>query len=140
MNVHHISLRAIVQATESEDRVREALSLFLFDSDIKIITTEGHYGNPITILQARIKGKNCDRFIEMLRSKITEQELERLGLELDERIDDEGRLHIRFDKQAAYKGKVQLAVTADTIAAEIKLKAYPATRENAVLAAREVFK
>ncbi len=31
MNIHNITLRAIAQATESEDRVKQALSLFLFD-------------------------------------------------------------------------------------------------------------
>lgn len=139
MNIHNITLRSIAQATESEDRVKTALSLFLFDNKIDSVTTEGHFGNPIAILAANIKGKNCDRFIDMLRSRLTGHDLKRLKNELDKRIDDECRLHIRFDKQAAYRGLVQLANTSDTIAAEIKIRAYPATRENAVAAAEEIF-
>ena len=77
--------------------------------------------------------------MELLRSKLSEQELSRLKNELHERIDDDCRLHIRFDKQAAYEGKVQLAITTDAIAAEIKIKAYPAKRENAVIEAGKIF-
>lgn len=138
-DIHHIKFRAICQATEDMDRVKAALSLYIFDSEIEIVTTEGHYGNPITILQAQIKGRDCDRFMDLIRSKLSVAELERLENELDERMDDDCYLHIRFDKQAAYKGTVQLAATADAIAAEVKIKAYPARREKALLAAEKIF-
>ncbi|MDP2767482.1 MAG: RNA-binding domain-containing protein [Candidatus Methanoperedens sp.] len=134
-----ISLRTIVAATESEDRVKTALSLFLFGDEIETIKTEGHFGNPITILQAQIKGRTCRRFIELLKSKLPENELGRLKKELGERIDDDCCLHIRFDKQAAYNGIVQLAAATDTIATQIKLKAYPARREKAMAVAEEFF-
>ncbi len=139
MNVHNITLRAKVSATESEERVKTALSIFLFDGEIEIINTEGHFGNSITIFLACIKGKNCDRFIEHLKTELSEQELDRLRKELDERIDNDCSLHIRFDKQAAYKGTVQLATTTDTIAADIKIKAYPAKREKAIEIAKKIF-
>ncbi len=139
MSIHNISLRAIAQATESEDRVKTALSLFLFYNDIETIKTEGHYGNPITILQAKIKGRRCKQFIELLKSKLNENDLKRLKKESCERIDEDCVLHIRFGKQAAYKGIVQLTTTADTIAAEVKIKAYPARREKAIAVAEELF-
>ncbi len=138
-NIYHITFRAIAQATEDIDRVKAALSLFIFDSEIEIVTTEGHYGNPITILQAQLKGRDCDRFIDLIKSKLSGAELEKLKKELGNRIDDDCYLHIRFDKQAAYKGTVQLAATADTVAAEIKIKAYPAKREKAIEVAEELF-
>ncbi len=138
-DIHHIRLRAIAQATEDIDSVKAALSLFIFDNGIETLTTEGHYGNPITILQAQLKGRDCDRFIDIIKSKLSGAELEKLKKELGERIDDDCYLHIRLDKQAAYKGTVQLEATADTIAAEIKIKAYPAKREKAIEAAEELF-
>jgi RNA binding exosome subunit len=138
-SIHHIALRAIAQATEDVDRVKAALSLILFDDEIETIDTEGHNGNPITILQARLKGRDCNRFIELLKSKLPEHEIERLRNERCERIDEDCTLHIRFDKQAAYKGTIQLATTTDTIAAEIKIRAYPAKREKAIEAAKEIF-
>ncbi len=139
MSIHNISLRTIAQATESEDRVRTALSLFLFGDEIETIKTEGHYGNPIIILQAQIKGRKCARFIGLLKSRLAEHDLKRLKNESCERIDEDCVLHIRFDKQAAYKGIMQLATTADTIAAEIKIKAYPARREKAIAVAEVLF-
>jgi RNA binding exosome subunit len=139
MNVHYITFRASVQATESDDRVKSALSLFLFDNKINETQTEGHFGNPITLLQGQIKGKDCTRFIDILKSSLPEYEIEKLRNERCERIDDDCCFHIRFDKQAAFKGKVQLATTTDTIIAKIKLKAYPAHREKAIEAAEELF-
>ncbi len=139
MNIHYITLRAKASATESEDRVRTALSIFLFDDEIEIINTEGHFGNPITIFLVRIKGKDCSRFIEFIKEKLPGQELDRLREELDERMDEDCSLHIRFDKQAAYKGIVQLATTTDTIAAEIKIKAYPAKQTKAIEVAEKIF-
>ncbi len=138
-DIHHIRLRAIAQATEDIDSVKAALSLFSFDNGIETLTTEGHYGNPITILQAQLKGRDCDRFIDIIKSKLSGAELEKLKKELGERIDDDCYLHIRLDKQAAYKGTVQLAATVDTIAAEIKIKAYPAKREKAIEVAEILF-
>ena len=48
---------------------------------IEIIKTEGHFGNPITILHAQIKGRNCRRFIELLKPKLGEHDLKRLKSE-----------------------------------------------------------
>ncbi len=139
MSIHNISLRAIVSATESEDRVITALSLFLFENEIESIRTEGHYGNPIVILQAQLKGKDCRRFHENLKSELTEPELKKLRYEACERTDDDCCFHLRFDKQAAFQGKVQLATSTDTISARIKLKAYPAKREKAIEIAEMLF-
>jgi len=139
MSIHYITFRASVHATESDDRVKTALSLFLFDNKINETQTEGHFGNPITLLQGQIKGKDCTRFIDILKSSLPEYELEKLRNERCERIDDECCFHIRFDKQAAFEGQVRLATTADTITAKIKLKAYPANYEKALVAAEGLF-
>jgi RNA binding exosome subunit len=139
MDIHRITLRAISQATESEDRVKTALSLFLSGEKMEIVHTMGHFGNPISILQASIKGRNSGRFIKLFRSRLAEYDLKRLKNEICERVDDDCVLHIRFDKQAAYNGRVELAKTKDGISAEIKLKAYPARPENAIAAAEMIF-
>jgi RNA binding exosome subunit len=139
MSIHYITFRASVHATESDDRVKTALSLFLFDNKINESQTEGHFGNPITLLHGQIKGKDCTRFIDNLKSRLPEFELKKLSNERCERIDDECCLHIRFDKQAAFEGQVRLATTADTITAKIKLRAYPANYEKALVAAEALF-
>ncbi len=132
MNIHYITLRANVHATESDERVRTALSLFLFNNEISESTTEGHFGNPITVLQGQIKGKDCRSFIELLKANLTEFERDRIRHELSDRVDDDCCFHLRFDKQAAFSGKVMLAASQDSITARIKLKAYPASRKKAI--------
>jgi RNA binding exosome subunit len=139
MNVHHITFRASVAATESDDRVKTALSLFLFENKTKATLTEGHFGNPIIVLEGKDRGKDCARFMELVKSNLSEDELEALKEERCERIDDECCFHMRFDKQAAFDGKVRIATTSDAIVAKIKLKAYPAKREKAIVAAETLF-
>ncbi len=138
--IHNISFRAICAATESEEKVKKALSLFIFENDIDIINTDGHFGNPISIFTAIIRGNDCIRFIEMLRSKLPEQDMQLLKNEISDRMDDDCVLHIRFDKQAAYGGNVHLGATGDSISTGIKLRAYPARREKAIAAAENIFR
>ena len=138
--IHNISFRAICAATEGEEKVKKALSLFIFENEINIINTDGHFGNPISILTAIIRGNDCSRFIEILRSKLPEQDIQRLKNEICDRVDDDCVLHIRFDKQTAYDGNVQLATTGDAITTEIKLRTYPARREKAIGLAENIFR
>jgi len=77
--------------------------------------------------------------MELVKSNLSEHELEMLKEERCERIDDECCFHIRFDKQAAFEGKVKIAITSDAIVAKIKLKAFPAKREKAIVAAETLF-
>jgi len=138
--IHNISFRVICAATESEEKVKKALSLFIFENKIDIINTDGHFGNLISIFSATIRGNDCSRFIEILRSKLPEHDLQNLKNEIYDRVDDDCVLHIRFDKQAAYSGNVQLATNGDTITTEIKLRTYPARREKAVALAENIFR
>jgi RNA binding exosome subunit len=137
--IHSITLRAICAATESEEKVKSALSLFIYGNEIETISTEGHFGNTITILSSTMGGKDCNQFIELLTSELSELELERLKAETGERIDDDCNYHLRFDKQAAYTGIVKLATTSDIIDARIKIKSYPAQRDKAIAIADTIF-
>ena len=138
--IHNIIFRTVCAATESQEKVKEALSLFIRENKIDTINTEGHFGNPICILTSKLKGDDCIRFISILRSKLLEQEMTRLIKEIPDRMDDDCVLHIRFDKQAAYGGSAQLATRGDTISIEIKLRAYPARREKAIAVAENMLK
>lgn len=137
--IHSISLRAICAATESEEKIKSALSLFIFGNEIETITTQGHFGNTITILSATIRGKDCSLFIKLLTSKLPQEEIQRLKTETCERVDDDCNYHLRFDKQAAYMGIVKLAATSDIIDTRIKIKSYPAQRDKAIAIADMIF-
>jgi RNA-binding protein len=138
--IHNISIRAICSATESEEKVKKALSTFIFENKTDIINTDGHFGNPISILTATIRGIDCNRFIELLISMLPEQDMHKLKDEIYDRVDDDCVLHLRLDKQAAYDGNVQIATTGDTITSEIKLRTYPARREKAITVAENIFR
>ncbi len=137
--IHNITIRVFARATEDESRVKSTLSFFTGDIDIERIVTEGHYGNTIVILQSSVQGKDSKGLMEHIKAVMDKNDVQRVLSELYERVDDEGYLHLKFDKQAAYIGKAILAANPDGIALKIKLKAFPARRDVAVKTARMLF-
>jgi RNA binding exosome subunit len=63
---------------------------------------------------------------------------EDLSKEVDARVDDDGVLHFRLDKQAAFEERWELAKDPDTIDVRVKLVAYPAKPERARRVARAI--
>lgn len=130
--IHNILIRTFAHATEDTSRVKFSLKLFLpEDCEIKTTMTKGHFGNPITVLEAKLDSKRHQLFLAILRN-LPKAELLHLKDELKRHIDDDCNFYIRFDKQAAYKGDVKLAQTDDSIVAKMKIISYPALRGNAV--------
>ncbi len=125
-------LRTFAHATEDVSRVKSALELFLpEDCEIKIKMKKGHFGNQITILEAKLEKSHCKSFLDVLRS-LPETQLLKLKDELKRHFDDGCNFYIRFDKQSAYEGNLKLAQTEDSIAAKMKIISYPSRREKAV--------
>jgi RNA binding exosome subunit len=54
---------------------------------------------------------------------------------LDSRVDESCGLHLRFDKQAALQGRLELSSCGDVIDVRIRILAFPARHELAVRAA-----
>lgn len=132
---HYIDLRTFCYATEDEARVEEALRTFLppeFPIDRSV--TEGHHGDRILVLSARIENADAVRFVWDRVSRLPQ--FGRLGAELDERIDDNCSLFLRLDKQAASHGDVQLG---EGITLRAKVEAYPAKKATAVENAKAAF-
>lgn len=148
---HHVTARVFCHATEVEERVLDALA-FVVNADVRAhekraafaklvdrIPTEGHHGNPITILEARLKRSgDIDRAWERL---LGEPEVRRaFTAEYAARLDDELALHARFDKQLASRGTLRLASSDDCIAIHAKVAAFPKKRETALKALGEFFR
>lgn len=136
--IHRLIFRAFVAATEDEDRVRKALSLFVPLESISRSSATGHYGNRILILEATLKEKEGLTFFELLKKGLPEPQLRRLQKEIQERIDDHCRFYLRLDKQAAYQGKVQLSESGDAIDLCAHIESYPAKPDKAAKIAREL--
>lgn len=130
--IRRIFFRAFVAATEDEQRVREALSIFVPLDGISATSVEGHYGNEIKILEVTLKKRDAGAFFQMLREQLPKEDLSRLRRETPERLDEQNHLHLRLDKQAAYKGMVRLTDSKDAISVSAMVETYPARREEAL--------
>ncbi|QLD84391.1 RNA-binding protein [Natronomonas halophila] len=130
---HYVDLRTFCYSTEDEKRVEAALRTFLPDDvDIEREESEGHHGDRILVLSARLE--RADEMRHAL-SKLAEfEDIDRLMDELDQRIDENCAFFIQLDKQAAFNGDVELG---SGLMFRAKVEAYPAKKEKAVTAARE---
>jgi len=130
---HYVDLRAFCYATEDDKRVEQALRTFLPEEvEIERAESEGYHGDRIVVLSCRVE--TADEMRHVL-SKVAElPDSDRLLSELDERVDDNCSLFLRFDKQSAYRGEVALG---EGVTFRAKVEAYPAEKEAAVENARE---
>lgn len=119
-------------ATEDEQRVREALSIFVPLDSISATSVNGHFGNDIKILEATLKKRDARSFFQILREQLPREDLNRLRREVQERLDEQNHFHFRLDKQTAYRGLVRLTDSSDAIAVSAMIETYPARREEAM--------
>jgi RNA binding exosome subunit len=136
--LHYVDLRTFCYATEDEKRVEEALRTFLPERDddpvaIERTESEGHYGDRILVLSARVE--NADDVRHVLSRLADLESFDRLIDELDERVTENTELFLRLDKQAAFGGDIRLG---DGITFRGKVEAYPAKKEQAVANAEDV--
>ena len=124
--VAYIDIRFFVHATENLDKVVEAVRRLLpsdYRDDVlfKKDSLRGHYGNPITLFETRIKGKEIIKaFVENLSSRLDNLDKETLRREIDLHV-EKGSLYVRLDKQAALQGELKLC-TADPIRVRLRFR------------------
>lgn len=132
--IHWIQARTYCQATEVEERVGTALDGAARGGEGTRDRVEGQFGNPVLILTRRIeRAADIRGSWQRWREARLLSELER---DLVTRLDDDGILHFRVDKQAALQGTIRLAGSGDAIDIQVKLKAYPANRKEIEKVAR----
>jgi RNA binding exosome subunit len=131
--LHYIDLRAFSYATEDEDRVAGALRAFLpEDVELERSVTEGHHGDRIVLLSARVE--RADEMRHVL-DRLAEADVASVVDELDDRVDDNCAFFLTLDKQAAFTDEVRRG---DGITLRSKIEAYPAKKESAVENVREL--
>ena len=124
--IAYVDIRFFAHATEDLEKVVEAVQNVLPSDSMEEITfnrsnLEGHYGNPITLFEARIKDKEIIRaLVENLSSNLSSLDKEELGREINRYVEN-GSLYLRLDKQAALQDKIQL-VTSDPIRIRIRFR------------------
>jgi RNA binding exosome subunit len=130
--IHWVTLRAFVAATEDEERVKEALCVFVPRDSIKSTSVEGFYGNEIKILEATLLRKDGLEVFQTIKDLLPRPELARLQKELPERTDQDGKFHLRLDKQAMFKGRLGLTDSRDAVDICAHIATYPARYDEAL--------
>ena len=124
--VAYVDVRFCAHATEDVDKVVEAVQNVLPSDHTENISfkrsnLEGHYGNPITFFDARIKDKETVRaLVENLSANLSSLDKDELGRTIN-RCVEKGSLYIRLDKQAALQDKIKFA-TSDPIRIRIRFR------------------
>lgn len=136
-----VGLRAFVHATEDPQKVRAALAFVAgfdledeeeakrFDEQLEAVSAEGHFRNPIEILELTLKRAAQVRgfWRRMLDDPAIRQGLMQ---QVDDRLDEELIFWFRLDKQAAASGRLRLAEAQDVVLVRAKLATYPKDRET----------
>ncbi len=92
--------------------------------------TEGYYANPIKVLRTIVQDQ---KDIAAFWRKVKEAgELDRVIGTLSVRVDRDCILHLRFDKQEAFFGRLRLVDHDDVVSVKGKVASYPAKRERAL--------
>jgi len=121
-----IEIRLFAHATEDLSKVAEAVKQIFpvgYSEEVEFRRTnlKGHYGNPITLFEAKIKdGKKARAFVDSLFSRISLTDKEDLLREIGLHV-EKGSLYLRLDKQAALRGEVKLC-TEDPIRVRIRFR------------------
>lgn len=106
-----IDFEVFAHATEDEDKVLQAVLNLIpdrFKDEIKTRrdVLKGHYRNQIVVYRMKILEKKLvEESLLYLFSKFDKKERLLLSKELEMRLDETGVLHLRIDKQSAYRGR-----------------------------------
>ncbi len=147
--IHYITVRVSAHATEDRSRVQNALDFFLQNckgkaSDISglidMAEVEGYYGNPILMYNIKISRKAQTRaFIHFIKDNLSPSDLADLRTELSSRLDDDLVFHLRFNKQAAFMGRVEMTSSSDAVIVKVKIATYPKDIRKAQVVLEELF-
>lgn len=126
MPIAYIDIRLFAHATEDVNKVAQAAQRILPPEYVdgilfKRSSLRGHYGNPITLFETRIKGREIIKsFIENLSTSLSGLDKETLLSEIGLHV-EKGSLYIRLDKQTALHGDFKLCA-ADPIRVRIRFR------------------
>jgi len=135
--IRTLRFRTLAHATEDEGLI-EAIFLSLLPPDAKFEKRRvtGHFRNPIIYFEGFAEKRSEEHFVKIL-SRMSEEELRKLEETLEMRIDEEGNIYLRFDKQEAVDSELVLTDSSDAITMIAKFVTYPLRKEKVVKEMRE---
>lgn len=142
MNAHNITLRAFFSGDElAEGRLLYGKILpdaAVEEEALEPETEGGVFTKPMYVLKTVLsKQKEVDGFVSRMLSGLSERDLAELRETIENRVDDDCSLYLRFDKKEFSNGRFSLRAK-DAVQVKIKIAAFPKRKENAVKKAREM--
>ncbi len=143
LSASSVEVSVIAHATEDLSSVEAAASRTIpkeLEGSIRFSRhyALGHHGNPITTLRLKLtKRKEVGLYLRSLASLLGEDLKGELGSTIRDRIDEEGSLFLRLDKQAALQGRTKLAQR-DPIRIRIRFIGRPMNVEEIIKYCREL--
>ena len=114
--VAYIDVRVFAHATEDLDKVLTAARNILPPEQADTIVFKksdltGHHGNPIVLLEARIKDKKTAKItLEKIASSLSMLDKEQLSNDVAQHL-EKGNLYLRLDKQSLFQGDFKFSST-----------------------------
>jgi len=102
-----ITIEVIVHATEDVEKILKAFfeQFNISEDEFSRQNLTGHFENLITLLRVKIKKNDARNCLEMLLSKIPEDQISEIIKDIENHIQD-STLYLRFGKQDLIKGKM----------------------------------
>ncbi|NPA86419.1 MAG: exosome subunit [Candidatus Diapherotrites archaeon] len=130
--MHGVFARVFVRSTEDPEKVLRALQTVVplaTKKNVKVTEHRGVYGNLFYSITYEGRRKEAKKVWEHVWRNLDPEDREFLKERIEEFVDEWGNLHLRFDKQDAYRGKLRLGQSG-VVKLVFKLEAYPAKPEK----------
>lgn len=136
MRVQRIEIETFVHATEDFDKVLSCLrNLVPFDFECDVDKSEGHFGNPISILRVEItRQRQIAEFLGFMSRELPKNDRAELTEELETRLAG-NKLYFRLNKMAAFRGEVTLGEGVQVV---LTVTSYPYDRKGIIKGLREL--
>ena len=127
MDIASAKLSALAHATEDARKVVAALDQVCSQEKFHPKTVKramkGHFGNPITRIDLDVSKRSANAFFQEFWARLLTVDRDAILAELDARLDEEGRLHVRVDKQECFRGLLRIG-DQDSIKIEVSFKGW----------------
>ncbi len=102
-----ITIEVIIHATEDVEKILKPFfeQFNISEDEFSRQNLTGHFENPITLVRAKIKKSDARNCLEMLLSKIPDDQISEIIKDIENHIQD-STLYLRFGKQDLIKGKM----------------------------------
>lgn len=142
MNAHNITLKAFFREGElAEGRLLYSRMLpeaAVVEERLEPETEGGVFTEPLYVLKTVLsKQKEIEGFTRKMVDGLSEGDLAEVRDTLENRIDDDCDLYLRFDKKEFSAGRFVLRAR-DPVHVKIKIAAFPKKKENAIKTARQM--